>query len=103
MKLFFGSPEALLVTVALVFYIALLALPIIFVCRAKPFGKRPYRWGSYLAWRAAEYAAACILCGIAAIAFFFTDHSPVWVVLASISGAMSGAIVSCAAAVGLCR
>jgi len=103
MKPFFGSQEALLITVALVFYSALLALPIVFACRAKPLGKRPYRWGFYLAWRAAEYAAACILCAIAAIAFFFTNSSPIWVVLSSISGAMSGAIVSCAAALGLCR
>jgi hypothetical protein len=103
MKPFFGSPEALFVTVAFVFYIALLALPIIFACLAKSLGKRPYCWVFYLAWRTAEYAAACIVCAIAAIAFSFTDHSPIWGVLAAISGAMSGAIVSCAGAVGLCR
>lgn len=103
MKLFLGSSEMLLVTVAIVFYIALLALPIIFACRAKSLGKRPYRWVFYLAWRAAEYAAASTLCAITAIAFFFTDHGPIWVAFASVSGAILGAIVSGAAAVGLCR
>src|SRR5215469_3508997 len=103
MKPLFGSPEALLVTVGIVFYIGLLAFPIIFACHLKPLGKRPYCWGFYLAWRAAEYAAASILCAIAASAFFFTDHSPIWVLSASISGAISGAMISCAAALGLCR
>jgi len=68
MKPFFGSPEALVVTVAIGCYIALLGLPIICACRAKAPSKRPYRWGFNLAWGATEYASACILCAIAATA-----------------------------------